>query len=161
MYEYLLSCIVFHEKEYKDKLCCAASYIEIYMIYMCICVFFLSEVAIISKLYFNLLDRSFVLITIQFDIINFFLIYSNTILKNSMHIALTKSIFFFGQIHVVLQAYITIQLVHHRHLLAALGTLFIISTKIYIILYIIVDVEKKRVYIYILYIFNINLLKYQ
>ena len=45
------------------------------------------------KLYFNLLDRSFVLITIQFDIINFFLIYSNTILKNSMHIALTKSIF--------------------------------------------------------------------
>ena len=93
MYEYLLSCIVFHEKEYKDKLCCAASYIEIYMIYMCICVFFLSEVAIISKLYFNLLDRSFVLITIQFDIINFFLIYSNTILKNSMHIALTKSIF--------------------------------------------------------------------
>ena len=98
MYEYLLSCIVFHEKEYKDKLCCAASYIEIYMIYMCICVFFLSEVAIISKLYFNLLDRSFVLITIQFDIINFFLIYSNTILKNSIHIALTKSIFFFGQI---------------------------------------------------------------
>ena len=93
MYEYLLSCIVFHEKEYKDKLCCAASYIEIYMIYMCICVFFLSEVAIISKLYFNLLDRSFILITIQFDIINFFLIYSNTILKNSMHIALTKSIF--------------------------------------------------------------------
>ena len=57
MYGYLLSCIVFHEKEYKDKLCCAASYIEIYMIYMCICVFFLSEVAIISKLYFNLLDR--------------------------------------------------------------------------------------------------------
>ena len=98
MYEYLLSCIVFHEKEYKDKLCGAASYIEIYMICMCICVFFLSEVAIISKLYFNLLDRSFVLITIQFDIINFFLIYSNTILKNSMHIALTKSIFFFGQI---------------------------------------------------------------
>ena len=93
MYEYLLSCIVFHEKEYKDKLCGAASYIEIYMICMCICVFFLSEVAIISKLYFNLLDRSFVLITIQFDIINFFLIYSNTILKNSMHIALTKSIF--------------------------------------------------------------------
>ena len=35
MYEYLLSCIVFHEKEYKDKLCCAASYIEIYMICMC------------------------------------------------------------------------------------------------------------------------------
>ena len=98
MYDHLLTCIVFHEKEYKDKLCCAASYIEIYMIYMCICVFFLSEVAIISKLYFNLLDRSFVLITIQFDIINFFLIYSNTILKNSIHIALTKSIFFFGQI---------------------------------------------------------------
>ena len=93
MYEYLLSCIVFHEKEYKDKLCGAASYIEIYMICMCICVFFLSEVAIISKLYFNLLDRSFILITIQFDIINFFLIYSNTILKNSIHIALTKSIF--------------------------------------------------------------------
>ena len=93
MYEYLLTCIVFHEKEYKDKLCCAASYIEIYMIYMCICVFFLSEVAIISKLYFNLLDRWFILITIQFDIINFFLFDSNTILKNSIHIALTKSIF--------------------------------------------------------------------
>ena len=98
MYEYLLSCIVFHEKEYKDKLCCAASYIEIYMIYMCICVFFLSEVAIISKLYFNLLDRSFVLITIQFDIINFFLIYSNTILKNKIHIALNKSILVQGSI---------------------------------------------------------------
>ena len=44
-------------------------------------------------LIFILLDWPFVLITIQFDIINFFLIYSNTILKNSMHIALTKSIF--------------------------------------------------------------------
>ena len=38
MNEYLISCIVFHEKEYKDKLCCAASYIEIYMIYT-VCVY--------------------------------------------------------------------------------------------------------------------------
>ena len=81
MYEYLQSCIVLHEKEYKDKLCGAASYIEIYMICICICVFFLSEVAIISKLYFNLLDRSFILITIQFDILAY-----------SIQIVSTKSI---------------------------------------------------------------------